>query len=134
MSSCRRIGNDPESTEWLLELDQYDDYTMPFVITTGEGTVADPELPMDCTGCEVIWEIRRFPTSPTVTAEFTIDWTAITVGEGNASIYVDIPCGKTPQEAASQYFHHLILVDSLGHRRTIAKGPCLVNRGVPPSV
>ncbi len=133
MSSCRRIGSDPESTEYLLELDQYDDYTFPFVITTGEGTTDDPEVPMDCTGCEISWEIRRFATSPTVVKEITIDWTDITAGEADASVYVDISCGKTPQEAASQYFHHLVLVDSLGHRRTIAKGPCLVNRGVPPS-
>ncbi len=131
MSLCRRIGQDPQSTEYELVLDQFDDYALPLELTTGAGTVADPELPLDCTGATVTWEIRRNPTSELVT-QFTIDWISRTGGTATASIYADIPCGKTPRDIASLYFHHLVFVDSLGHRRTLAKGPCIVNRGVDP--
>jgi hypothetical protein len=126
MSDCRKIGPNPEDTEYILVLEQFDDYVLPFEITTGEG---DDEESVDCTGAEISWTIRRRHSDVTTVKEFTIDVSEPEVGIGTASIYVDLTCGKTPEDLASQYFHHLVFIDSLGHRTTLAKGPCLINRG-----
>lgn len=131
MSSCNKIGSDPESTEYVLELDQYDDYTFPFKITTGAGTTEDPEVSMDLTGASLEWTISRTPTTA-VLESLIIAYTNRLAGECSASIYVELTCGPTPEDMASRYFHHLVLIDSLGHRRTVAKGLCKVNRGVAP--
>jgi hypothetical protein len=110
--------------EYVLRLDQYNHHTFPIELTSGTNNT-----PIDATGASLIWTIRRKAGDASPLKTITITWTDRATGKATASVYIDLPCGPRETDLASQYFHEMVYVDSLGNILTSIKGPCIVNRG-----
>lgn len=110
--------------EYVLRLDQYNHHTFPIELTAG-----DDDTPVDATGASLLWTIRRKAGDASPLKTITITWTDRATGKATASVYIDLPCGPRETDLASQYFHEMVYVDSLGNVLTSIKGPCIVNRG-----
>lgn len=110
--------------EYVLRLDQYNHHTFPIELTSGTNNT-----PVDATGASLIWTIRRKAGDASALKTFAMVWTDQVTGKASASLYCDLTCGPRETDLASQYFHEMVYVDSLGNILTSIKGPCIVNRG-----
>jgi hypothetical protein len=116
---CNQIGQ--EAKELTLKLEQFTDNSL--LINIKAGGVA-----VDCTGASLAIEIRRDAKDATPLKSFSVTWVSRTLGQARADLYCDLTCGPRASDLASQYFFDARLTDSAGNRRSIIKGPCIVNR------
>ena len=117
---CNEIGE--SATELTLRLEQYTHITLPI-------TLSAAGAPIDCTGAALAFEIRRSASDVSALKAGTVTWINRVLGQASVSMYVDLTCGPRETDLASQYFFDCVFTDSLAKKRSVCKGPCIINRG-----